>query len=447
MTDTRKTLEQIRDLLKKTPPENQQALRLVKNLLMQGGGCTQALDPLRDACIMLLDRLVRPVLAGHQEQQARIGRLVRHIRTEQTFCHESLSPHLEAIAPWLAGKTVLIRTPDTAPPFPAEVLQKALLTLGDHGLKTIFPPEKKPSWANLSLQLGHIINRERRLRGNWQREQKSVLILLSETVQVLAEALRLLGTETQELDHLLDPLAKGTPPADVIAVRETLQQAIQIFQDRARECHRRLRVSRNAETRFRTLLRHADWALLDARDDKLIDTFTHLPNRFGLLARLERVMQLHQEGAERFTLVMIMIEDYSGIVRDLGRDRVNQLIGSLAERLASGVVPGDYLARFNDEMFALICSNTGEEEAIARAGQLRDVLDQTRFELRDARLTVRVGCGVVRHEKGESIDSLLGLARMAAKEALKVEGQRIHVVSPRQKQKPPPPARNRRFGF
>lgn len=449
MSNTRETLEQIRDLLKEEPPDIYRALRLVKDLLIQGL-CARDTDMPRQAGIVLLDRLVRPILAGDQAHQARIGRLIRHLRTEHTFDSESIAAHLEAIAPGIAGKKAQVCSTDAPPSFPPELLRAALMTLGGHELKEIFPPGKGCDWASLHLQLGSIINRERRLRTNWQREQQDLQVRLAETTQALAETLRLVGVETGEEDRLADQLSGEAPLADFVTVRERLSEAVQKFRDRAQEIRGRLRDGQNAEERFRVLLRRAEWALQDTRDEKLLDAFTHLPNRFGLLAYLERTMQLHQRDGRGFSLMFILLDEYADIVEDLGRHRANQLMGSLAGRVTSEVRPGDYLARFNDETLALLCPGTTVEEAVALATHVRNVLDYTRFELQDAELSVRVCLGVVRHEAGEGTESLLGLASLAIKKAVEEEGSRIYSVPSRQPVEPPPsspPPRKKRFGF
>ncbi|MEO5362249.1 MAG: diguanylate cyclase [Magnetococcus sp. DMHC-8] len=183
---------------------------------------------------------------------------------------------------------------------------------------------------------------------------------------------------------------------------------------------------------------------METRDERLQDVFTGLPNRFGLLARLEQAR--HQVDQAGFVLTVILLEEYPAIVRDLGRERVNRLMGSLAGRMVSLMRPGDYLARFNDETFVLLGFGMSEQEGVELAGQWCDVLDRTRFELPDARLTVRTRYGVACYERGDNTETLLGLAAMAAQEALAEGNTRVCSVPSRQKPPAPPPTR-RPFGF
>ena len=446
MSDTRKILEQIQVLLRSDPPESQTALRLVKNLLIQGI-CARDLDTPRHMSILLLDRLVRPILAGNQEQQAQISRLIRHIRTDQTFDSESIAPYLETIVPGVAGKTAHVYASDSTPPFLPQLVREALITLGGNELKDLLAPEKTTHWEAMYLQLGSLINRERRLRSNWQREQRDLQTLLAKTTQTLAETLPLIGADASEVTRLANRLSSNATVSDFMVIREELLKAVQLFQDRAQEIDSHLRDGQEAENRFRELLRQAEWALLDTRDEKLSDSFTGLPNRFGLSAYMERAMQRDQGGRTGFTLMMIFLDEYTDIIEELGRSRANQLMRSLADRLTAEIRPQDYLARYNDETFAVLCPDISETEAVALATQWRTTLDYTRFELQDAALSVRVSFGVVRHEKGENAETLLGLAFMAAQKALEEEAERIYWVQPRRKPTPPPPARKKLFGF
>ncbi|MEO5354250.1 MAG: GGDEF domain-containing protein [Magnetococcus sp. XQGC-1] len=443
MSETRKRLAQIRELLAQDPPETRQSLRLVKDLLIQGT-CSWEQDGLRQASALLLERLVLPALSGTQERQARVGRLVRQIRTARPFTPHTLAGALEEIAPWLAVLPGRMEPVEADPPFPASLLREALVTWGGKAVQELFPANKEPDWQEISLPLGHLINQERRQREEWQREMGVLQSLLADAMQTLLNSMRLIDADTGELPFLLDRLRQEEAIADWLPFQEGFLQALQRFRERTIAVRHRLREVQEAVERSRLLVRHADWALMETRDEKLVDAFTGLPNRFGLLARLEQAKQM--EGKEGFVLIAILLEEYAEIVRDLGRERVNRLLGAIAGRMVSLMRPGDYLARFNDETFLLIGFKMAEQEAMELAGQWREVLDRTRFELSDAQLLVRTSYGVASYEQGENTESLLGLAVMAAQEALAEGSERLRVVPTRQKPLPPPPPK-RLFGF
>ncbi|MBF0460941.1 MAG: diguanylate cyclase [Magnetococcales bacterium] len=436
MSHTRKILERIRERLQQNPPDNREALRLAKDLLIHGV-CSQEQEALRQASLLLLERLVQPALAGTQEKQARVGRLIRQMRTAPRLNQQAITDELREIGSWMTELGSRMQPPEPEPAFPAALLQEALITLGGRAIQDIFPADKPADWSSMPLHLGAILHRERKERAEGEREQAAVQRLLARTTQAMVETMHLIGADMGDLPLLLDALRREEPMTDWVAIQEALQQALHAFQERAVAMRHRLREMQDVVERSRVLIRHADWALMETRDERLLDVFTGLPNRFGLLARLEQAK--HVADAEGFVLIVIFLAEYAETVRDLGRDRVNRLMGAIAGRMVSLMRPGDYLARYNDETFVLLGLQRTTQEAMDLAGQWRDILDRTRFELSDALLTVRTSYGVACYEQGENTETLLGLAAIAAQEALAEGGERVRAVPSRQK--PPPPKR------
>ncbi|MBF0162084.1 MAG: GGDEF domain-containing protein [Magnetococcales bacterium] len=441
MSKTKKTLEQIRDLLKSEPPDTREAVRLAKNLLMHGP-CRREQESLRQAGILLLERLVLPALAGAQEKQARVRRLIRQIGSAHALEPSAMEGELREMGRWMAELGEQL--PEARPSFAASVAQEALLTLGGKAIQPVFATDKRPDWPTLSLRLGAVIHQEHRWRQEWQQEQEMLRELLRETTQILMGNLQLLGADTGDLPQVWNSLDDMAEQTDWVALQEALVRGVERFQERAMEVRHRLRILQEAVARSRQLIRQADWALMESQDDRLIDTFTGLPNRFGLLARLEQAKQLEKSGG--FALIVILVEAYTQIVRELGRQQVHQLMGAVAGRLLVLLRPGDYLARFNDETFVLIAPGMTTLESLDLAGQWRDTLDHTCFELATARVTVRSGYGVACYEPEDQGEALLELTILAAQETLAEGGERVRAIPSRHKPPPPPPPK-RRFGF
>ncbi|MBF0401021.1 MAG: diguanylate cyclase [Magnetococcales bacterium] len=446
MSEIRERLEQIRDLLKSDPPDGRKALRLVKDLLMHDT-CFQACESQRAGAALLLEQLVLPALVGTQEHQARVGRLIRRIHTAHSFDPQSMAADLQEIAVWLSQLQSVVQRSEPEPPFPAALLQSALITLGGKPVQEIVATDKAVDWQALYLQLGAIIHQENRWRAGWQQEQQALKNLLAGTTQVMADNLRMIGADAGDLSQRAEALRRSDGVIDWAGYVAALLQGMERFRDRALDIRQRLRGVQEAAEHSRVLIRQADWALMETRDEKLLDIHTGLPNRFGLLARLEQAKQL--AGQEGFALVVVLLEEYSVIVRELGRDRVNRLMAALAGRMVSLMRPGDYLARYGEETFVLLALGLGEPEAVAVAAEWQDILDHTRFELSDALLSVRTYYGVACYEQGENTEALLGLANMAAQESMAEGGVRVRSIPPRQKvpPTPPPPPPRRRFGF
>ncbi|MBF0096671.1 MAG: diguanylate cyclase [Magnetococcales bacterium] len=433
MGETRSTLQRIRTLLDQDPPQTREALRLAKDLFLHGI-CAQEQDASRQAAILLLERLVMPCLAGMQDRQARVSRLIRQLQTTQNFQFESIATPVREIADWMESLSKMAPVAEADPPFALGLAQEALVVLGGKTIQDLFSIEAPASWPEMGQQLGVLIQREQKLRAQWQREQESVRLLLRQGLGPLLEAMQLLGVEHAELLDLWQGMVNDHLALDWPHLQEQVIQAVHRFRERTVDIRYRLREADEVVERSRLLIRQADWALMETRDERLLDSATGLPNRFGLLARLEQAKQ--QSAQEGFALVAVRVDDYGGIVKDLGRERVHRLIGALAGRMVSLMKPGEYLARFSDETFVLIGLAMKEAPAMALAAHWRSTLDRTRFELSDARLIVRTSYGVACYEAGDNTETLLGLATLAAKEALNEGGIRIRRV-PSRHQSPP----------
>ncbi|MEO5339415.1 MAG: GGDEF domain-containing protein [Magnetococcus sp. MYC-9] len=442
MSETRRGLEQIRDLLSSDPPNHREAVRLTKNLLMHGP-CGREQEPLRQVSLLLLERLVRPALAGAQEKQARVGRMIRQIRTAQSLDPQTLEADLREIGAWVTALGRSVQVAEAEPDFPASLVQKALVVLGGKATQELLPTDKPPHWPEIHLRLGAIINQERRWREHWQREQESLHTLLTTTSQTMVDTLRLIGADAEDLPQVLEQARQGHTTFEWQELQEALLRAVQRFRERAVEIRHRLRTAQEAVERSRALIRQADWALMETRDERLLDTFTGLPNRFGLLARLEQAKQLDKK--EGFALVAILLEEYGQIVRALGRERVQNLVGAIVGRMLSLLRPGDYLARFNDETFVLIGFQMTAEHAVDMALLWHEVLDRTCFEISNAKLMVRSHYGVACYEPGDNSERLLNLAVAAAQEAQQEGASRVRVVPGRPKPTPPPAKKLFRF--
>ena len=427
MSETKKVLEQIRDHLKKDPPELKQALRMIKDLLIHGG-CAREMDAIRSVTIRLLDSLVRPALAGDQEKQATVGRLIRKIRNSRTLNLQDIADNLQEIKPWMESQAKKPPISQLPPPFPPTLLEEALVTLSGKPLDTTVGTTQ--SWPLMQTRLGALIHREKKVRTTWQRERHFLQTTLAELSKDLADGLQQVGSESKEAQLLSDSLADDQPISNIELVGERLLKHVHDFKKRSREVNQRLKESREAVHSFRKLLRQADQTLVDSRDEKLVDVFTGIANRFGLSARIEQAIH----ASEGFSLIVIYLDEYSEIIHDLGRDRTNRLITSLVRELHSHVDADTYFARIHDETFAILFPGYTLEESLTTCQRLRGVLDYTRFEINDARLRVRTGFGVVFYEPGMSEESLVGLATMAAKEALSEGKERIRIVKEQPKE-------------
>ena len=436
MTGTEEGLRRIRAFLDEDPPNTKKAVRMVKDLLIKGP-CSLEVEGIRKTAIRILERLVRPALGGDHEKQIRVRRLVRDIQNTPSLNAAALAESLQQMAPWMASLKGGHAGFATPPPFPPQRLWAALTKLTTLSLQTGSSGAEDDPWLQPHALLGRLIKQEKEARAQWDREQETLRDSLTELVATLADAVGEIGGEGEGVATLARQLGKGKSITDLTSVCEVVLLELGMFGKRAQSLEKRLDKGRDAVKRFQELLRRADWALMETRDETLVDIFTGLPNRFALSARIDRAINATDtnDGQGSFALVLVLLDDYPGMVKDLGRTRLNHLMAALAARLTQEPRPGDYLTRFNDDTFVILCPQTDLSAAEELAVRVRDALDITQFEWEDALLTVQPGLSVIRHQAGMTEESLLGLAQIAAKKALTPGKNRIQVIQPRV---PPP---------
>jgi diguanylate cyclase (GGDEF)-like protein len=129
-----------------------------------------------------------------------------------------------------------------------------------------------------------------------------------------------------------------------------------------------------------------------------------------------------------FALIFIRVDEYAEMIETLGRDRVNRVMSALASKINSLLQCEEYLARWSEETFALLCPNVLTAVALTLATNLQKVLNPLQFELSDALVTMRLGFGVVPHQPDMTEEHLLSLAELKAKAALQEGALPIQVV-------------------
>ena len=98
----------------------------------------------------------------------------------------------------------------------------------------------------------------------------------------------------------------------------------------------------------------------------LHDPLTGLPNRALLLDRLGQALSRRpgaRNNAARVAVALIDLDDFKAVNDGLGHAAGDDVLRTVANRLASAVRPADTLARFGGDEFALLCDAVPDEQA------------------------------------------------------------------------------------
>lgn len=435
-------LTRIRSLLEEPKPDVRGAFMAARELLTRGP-CLRELADVKESAIQILERLTLPALNKEREQQLQVSRLIRALRRAERLDDDSLEPMIAQIAPWIEEAADRSGRHEPTPGFAPDRIVAALQAIAawEQGEEeepppaVVLPSSGNPTpnnlqWHDLYRRLGRIITTQHRGRSAWARERKAMTEAVAALGADLVEAAALIGRpdggNASWTHGLSDDLL--TRPETVM---ETLRTEEQDYWKRVAELEEALSRNQEVVARFQNLLRRAENALMDSRDETLVDPLTSLPNRFAFLARLARVMEPkpgEKQPPAPFAVILLRIDELEELTRTLGRERVNQVIVALSRQMATLHGSEEYLARWGEESFALLCPGKEREAAFLLANGLHATLSRERYEWADALINLRLGCGVVPWGAGVTAERLLGVAEQEARAALEKGAQPVRLV-------------------
>ena len=166
-------------------------------------------------------------------------------------------------------------------------------------------------------------------------------------------------------------------------------------------------------------------ALQDARHDALHDELTQLPNRALLRVRLDQAWARGRRSHSPMALLFLDFDDFKDINDSLGHDAGDQLLVTLAARLAESLRPGDTIARLGGDEFAVLIENLDTAPPVEGvASRLLEVLT-TPVDLNGRSVTMRGSIGIAVSDYSETdSQSLLYSADLAMYSAKRMGGGR-----------------------
>lgn len=146
----------------------------------------------------------------------------------------------------------------------------------------------------------------------------------------------------------------------------------------------------------------------------VIDSLTHLYNRFYFIEQINRAIKAFTRNAEPFSLIFVDIDHFKTVNDRYGHPVGDRVLKSFAHLLKKSLRAEDEGFRYGGEEFVILAKSTALEEAYLLAERLRKEVEAFDFELGHP---LTISLGIAQYEQDQNYTTLLNHADQMLYEA------------------------------
>lgn len=161
------------------------------------------------------------------------------------------------------------------------------------------------------------------------------------------------------------------------------------------------------------------------------DSLTGLADRTALLEETTRVLEDTKDETEGPALLSITIEEYRGATESFGHDAGQQLIAAAASRIENAIPPRATAARIAEDTFAILLSETNEDQAREVGQTLLQELEVP-FEIAGRQVPIQSSIGLALRPDDDTLfssaEKMLQASYSAMYQVRREDGTNLNVV-------------------
>jgi len=141
-----------------------------------------------------------------------------------------------------------------------------------------------------------------------------------------------------------------------------------------------------------------------------MDILTHIPNRRGMMERLDTQVSRASRYNEQFSLILADIDHFKQINDEYGHQTGDTVLIEVAKQLNDSLRKDDYCSRWGGEEFLICLPHTNIEGAQAVAEKLRSRIANLEVKHNNYSVQVTISLGVTEYHKDQSLDDIVRIA-------------------------------------